>query len=216
MEDGLHEAGQRLAIDIGTPLFLEVRGIPGKYKSRLIGMDAGRYLIITMPHCPEAAACKVDEDTFLKVRYVHGGNVFGFTSFVKGVITSPVRLLVIAYPKQVAEQSLRKSERFDCYLPCKAGIHDATADGTIVDISIAGCRCVMPYTPTDQADDHPSIDDTITLKLTTHEAGELVIKGTIVNTTEYHGAVRLGISFGEPEPATARILEKVIMPFTMD
>jgi c-di-GMP-binding flagellar brake protein YcgR len=216
VEDGLHEAGQRLDIDIGTPLFLEVRGIPGKYKAKLIGMDAGRYLVITMPHCPGPTECKVGEDTFLKVRYVHGGNVFGFTSYVMGPVSHPVRLLIIAYPKQVAEQSLRKAERFDCYLPCKASIHDANADGTIVDISIAGCRCVMPLSPTDQADSHPGIDDAITLRLTTHEAGEVTLSGTIVNTTEYHGAVRLGVSFGKLEPAAAGALEKVIMPFTMD
>lgn len=216
MEETTEGTGQRLDIDIATPLFLEIQEVTGKFKSKLIGMDIGRYLVLATPQGQLPPGAKVGLDTFLKVRYVHRGSVFGFGSYVKGIISRPVRMLIIAYPKQVAEQSLRKAERFDCHIPCQAVIDSLQSEGTIVDISMAGCRCMIPVPATQSAESRPTIDGRIELHLHTHEAGEVVLHAVVVNITEQHGAAQLGIRFDDKNSAAIAALEKVIMPFSME
>lgn len=215
--DTEHDAtGMRLDIDIGTPLFLEVRGVPGKFKSKLIGMDVGRFLIIATPAGQLPPGAKVDPDTFIKVRYVHQGSVYGFETFVRGIVIRPARLLLVAYPQQVAEQSLRKAERFDCHIACEMVIGSSRSPGTLVDISTTGGRCVVPVHPNDDAKTRPAVGAEIALHLHTHEAGEVVLPARVVNINEHHGAAQLGLCFGEVAGTAMTALEKVVMPFTMD
>ena len=79
------------------------------------------------------------------IRYVHGGNIYGFRTTLIGLIREPVRLVVLAYPDLVESMNLRKEERFPCMLPVilkeAARMNDEEYHGVVSDLSTGGCGC---------------------------------------------------------------------------
>ncbi|MBI5463219.1 MAG: flagellar brake protein [Gammaproteobacteria bacterium] len=211
MNDVTIDTGTRINIEMGTPLFVEIDGIEGKLKSKLIGLEPGSYLVIATPHGPPGARSKFTPGNRVTLRYVNQGSVYGFETGILGDVRTPVNLLLIAYPRMIVEKSLRKAERFDCYIPCHIEAAGITGDGTIVDISMAGCRCIIPPIIGKQPPRQPpAVGSDIGFSVTTPEGGKLALKANIVNTTEYHSAARVGVVFQPLDEAVRKQLEKVI------
>ena len=190
-----NNTGLRLNINSGTSLQIEIQGHDAKIKTKLIGMETWEYLIIKAPVGIAGIRNKMVEGNKVTVRYIQEGSVYGFEAFILAVIDKPVSLLIIDYPHAVAEKSLRKTERKDCYINCMISIDDKESEGALVDISTTGCRCIAPniYTPDLSS---PKIGTNITIVFDSPaEDWQMVLEGEIVNTTEYHAAARLGIKF---------------------
>lgn len=203
-------SGLRLNMDLGTALQIEIQGLDAKIKTKLIGMESWEYLIIKAPVGYAGIRNKMVEGNKVIVRYVQEGNVYGFEAFILAVIDKPTSLLVIDYPKVVAEKTLRKSERKDCYINCMIEINGQETEGALVDISTTGCRCIAPNIRTKDAQD-PQIGSSIILVFDSPaEDWQMVLEGSIANTTEYHAAARLGIKFDEGVEDKIPHIEKLI------
>lgn len=219
----------RLNIEIGTPLFIELQGVQGKLKSKLIGMEPWEYLIIQAPVGTAAIREHMVKGGRVVVRYVHEDGIYAFEAYVQGSMERPARLLLIDYPQKVVNKSLRKQDRYDCYLPCYVEMDRASGEGAIVDISEAGCRCIVPGVAEHGEHRPPAEGSEIRISLRgpepestagdrsaeqvvaqAEQAAPVVLKGIIVNTTEYHSAARVGVQFTDLDEAGLHRIRKVI------
>jgi hypothetical protein len=123
---------------LGTTLQLQIQGL-GVTLSTLTGMEEGQYILIKTPPFAELAT-KLHEKNHIIVRYVNGGEVFGFRTTLIAIIREPVRFSILSYPMNVESINLRKHERVNCMVP--AGIklvEGGHYEGIVVDMSIGGC-----------------------------------------------------------------------------
>jgi hypothetical protein len=128
---------------IGMRMVITIEGL-GTFKSTLIGMEHGQYLIIKLPMIPDIPVKYLRQNDFV-VRYVHAGGVYGFRTSLVSLIKEPMRLFVLDYPNKIESLNLRKNERYECLIPAVAKILQANAtpfewQGFIADISPFGCR----------------------------------------------------------------------------
>ena len=135
--------GKRLAIELGTSLTFEIKGVPTRIRTQLFGMDTNKYLILKAPQPKLIRGLEsfLMADKPVKVRYAFDGSVFSFDSTIMGSVTKPVSLLFITCPEKVVEHQIRDSQRVDCFLPSKIEVNDLVLQGTIIDISRSGCQC---------------------------------------------------------------------------
>lgn len=202
--------GLRLNMDLGTALQIEIQGLDAKIKTKLIGMENWEYLILKAPVGYAGIRSKMVEGNKVVVRFVQEGSVYGFESFILGVTDKPTSLLIIDYPRTVAEKSLRQAQRKDCYITAAITIDGEESEGAVVDISKGGCRCIAPNLTSDDIAG-PQIGSSITLVFDSPaENWQMVLEGMIVNTTEYHAAARLGIKFSDSVVDKMAHIEKLI------
>jgi c-di-GMP-binding flagellar brake protein YcgR len=130
---------------IGATLKLQIGGTDARLTSELIGVEEDKYLIIRMPPVPSVGTVSnllslLYKGNTVVVRYLHKGTIFGFKSCIYHVITDPVKLIFLEYPKKVEDYNLRAHRRVDCYLPASVGVAGNTIEGAITDISREGCH----------------------------------------------------------------------------
>jgi len=128
---------------LGHPMQLSFEGI-GTFKSQLIGMEYGSCLIVKLPPVTDIVT-KLYQKNHIVVRYLHGGNVYGFRSTLIGIIKEPLRLFILAYPDVIDSLNVRKNERYSCLI--SASVRTSATDpiewelyGFITDISAGGCK----------------------------------------------------------------------------
>ncbi len=135
----------KLEIDIGANLQIQVGLLADRMDSSLIGICPGKYLIIGMPRGSEQVMAPLHEEgTSLIIRYIHHGNVYGFRSALLHALARPERLLFISYPAQVQVYELRNYPRVACFLPARAAIDHQLFDGSVINVSRTGARFAFP------------------------------------------------------------------------
>lgn len=128
------------------------------YGSTLLGWKDRAWLVCEWPiqlgHDRQIAA-----GTACTVSYLHDGKLVGYRSEIRDLITAPVPLLFVAYPKSVEEMHLRKHLRVSANEPTllMRAAHDnpsgsalPTSDyfgGLLKDLSEAGCSVVLAQRP---------------------------------------------------------------------
>ena len=129
-------------MQIGATLKIQIEGEKKRLTSELMGVEEDEYVVIKTPSLQYMSHVSnlLYEGNTVIVRYLHKGTVFGFKSHIKYVITNPIKLLILEYPKKIEIQNLRKHRRVDCYLPASVRITGNTIEGTIIDISREGCQ----------------------------------------------------------------------------
>ncbi len=127
-------------MQIGGTLKIQLEGEKKRLTSELMGVEEDKYLVIKSPSLQYMSHVSnlLYEGNTVIVRYLYKGTVFGFKSRIKYVITNPIKLLILEYPKKIENQNLRKHRRVDCYLPASVRITGNTIEGTIIDISREG------------------------------------------------------------------------------
>ncbi|MBA7540309.1 hypothetical protein ES705_32605 [subsurface metagenome] len=214
--DGLH-TGTRLLIELGTSLQVEIAGVEARFKSILIGMDPHEYVIIKAPGvgCTSLIKEALLPGTRVTVRYIHDGTVFGFqsqlmdnlfTPVMMDNIFTPVKLLFIDYPETVENYNLRSLERMDCFLPVKIELEDKEKQGTILDITEKGCRCLFNVL-NDEKMMSLQLHDHITLKCQFPGIeDEQLISGEVRNIHSDRHEMVFGIEFHEITPEIQKII----------
>jgi c-di-GMP-binding flagellar brake protein YcgR len=132
----------RLDMALRTDLMVQMEGVEGYLKSQLVGVVLDRLVVITMPRSNLRIDYNLFMDKQIIVRYLHEGALFGFQSQVVDIISKPVSLMFISYPKVVSCQEIRRHKRVDCFLPSSADLSGHPSDGAIVNISRGGCLFV--------------------------------------------------------------------------
>jgi len=141
---GLEEADQpasglRLQIDLGIKVLLELEKQPEKWNGLLVGMEPERYLIVRVPALA-AAKNHLQPGSHTVCRYICRGNVVQFRTKVLGHVLHPVKLLFLKFPSGFQVLNLRKNPRIECFLPADVDIEGRHYPGTLLDISIGGCK----------------------------------------------------------------------------
>ncbi len=203
--------GQRINIEMGTSLLLNIEGIEGKLKSHLIGLIPSEFIIIKAPIGYSGIKEKLFEGNKVTVRYLQHGQAYGFETFLMTLVTKPKMMLILSYPTTINTVSLRKTERYDCYIPCVLEIEGQDLTGTIMDISLNGCRCLLPELPSKI---QRSVGkDTISGRLkfeSPSNKDNIELSVLAVNKTDYKSTSKIGISFDNLDSGVETSLVKVI------
>jgi c-di-GMP-binding flagellar brake protein YcgR len=147
-------------LSVGLPLKISLVLDQQKvmYGSTLLGWKDHAWLVCEWPlqlgHKQQVAA-----GTPCTVSYLHDGKLVGYRSELRDLITAPVPLLFVAYPKAVEEMHLRKHLRVSANEPIllMRAAHDnpsgsalPTNDyfgGLLKDLSEGGCSVVLVQRP---------------------------------------------------------------------
>jgi hypothetical protein len=185
----------------GTELLLEVDGVYGHLKSELVGYRAGHYLVVRTPVGPPGMNAKLYRGNMLVMRYLHEGNVYGCQTSVLGTASEPEPLLFLGSPKLMQEKSLRSAKRLDTYILCKAAIQHHTVEGTLIDVSRKGLRCILASRLPDDTVLRPRIGDRIAVNAELAGASVAMV-GVVRNEQHFPASVQLGVAFEGNDRAT--------------
>jgi c-di-GMP-binding flagellar brake protein YcgR len=210
-EDGItsndpSKSGKKFFFPVGVPLQVEISGVSIKMSSISVGYLAGHWLIIKYPSTGAfgSIASKLFKGNKITVRYINGGDVFGFRSELLGMTTDPLRLLFISYPTSVFRRSLRSNRRIECYLPAdirsgeKTKDRNVVGDGIIVDISGAGCNFTMIKGSADQVLPDVRVNDMVVFYVQLPGVEDrLEIAGNIRNIQRDSQRINMGVQFND-------------------
>lgn len=187
--------------EFGTEIQLEIDGVASRLQTQLIGIDTDRILIVKTPTMSQIGGINVKlfAGNRVIVRYVFEGVVYGFETAIVEAISSPLRLLFLAYPKLVTARTIRSNPRVNTSLPARLKAGETGADGTVTDISISGCqleirRQHLPETAKLAVD----AEVELTLQLP-GVSGDFQIRGKLRSLRTGERKLEAGISFGELE-----------------
>ncbi len=205
------QLGNRVDIDSGARIMIDVLGTDSKMKSTMIGQVPSEYLIIKMPVGKSGVRSKLYEGNKVTVRYAHHGNVYGFESFILGQVDKPGSMLFLDYPIKIAQASRRGKERHGCYIPCMTRYKDKELVGTILDFSSGGCRCILSEPGKANKSMLPKPDEDLVLTFKSPEdESEMEIDVRVVSATDYHSAARFGMTFNNSEEGIEEKVESLL------
>lgn len=134
----------RVDIDIGNRVFMDINGKSTTVTGIFIGMLKNRFLLTTVPNRYEQVKSGLVNGNTIKVKYLYNGAVFAFKTKVMGKIVSPVKALVLAYPKVVQQQALRENKRNEVKIPGRVKTKRRETKVVIFDINRTGCCFKIP------------------------------------------------------------------------
>ena len=128
-----------LALQFETPLSKK------RYNSERVGMEEGKYWILTIPPIDfDAISGHLASGNPIIVRFMNEGVVCAFQSRVIACVLHPYKLVFVEYPQDIKHYPLRKYPRTGCALPAAILMGGEKIHGSILDISMGGCRfCSM-------------------------------------------------------------------------
>lgn len=187
--------------EFGTEIQLEIDGVASRLQTQLIGIDTDRILIVKTPTMSQIGGINVKlfAGNRVIVRYVFEGVVYGFETAIVEAISSPLRLLFLAYPKLVTARTIRSNPRVNTSLPARLKAGETGADGTVTDISISGCQLEIRrenLPATAKLDVDADVDLTLQLP---GVGGDFQIRGKLRSLRTGERKLEAGISFGELE-----------------
>ncbi len=189
------EYGKRISLEIGIPVQMKMDGVSFPLQSVLVGMEIDEYLILKVPGQYANIKHKLFPGADIVVRYIFHGIVFGFQTKLIEVITRPVKLLFLEYPKIIEHHDLRSHKRAQSIFPTTIKTKDRANNGAIIDISKNGCRC---HILASQKEPLPpvQVDDEISLTCRFPGiSGDHVIHGIVRNVKRTRRDLIIGIEF---------------------
>ncbi len=137
-------ANEDLHMEIGARLFISFDGMAAPLQSTLVGMEPGRYLLLKTP----AMFAKVDHDLFkvkdLIIKSIVKGTIYAFRSKLVDIISKPMKLMFIEYPRKIEQHELRSDKRYKCSIGIQMQVNGKKITGTLENIGKGGCRCSIP------------------------------------------------------------------------
>ncbi|MDQ5987825.1 MAG: hypothetical protein CSYNP_03571 [Syntrophus sp. SKADARSKE-3] len=124
-------------IYFGTMMQLAFEGL-GSSRSTLIGMEAGKFLIVSTPPIAEIRT-KLFKKNHCVIRYLSSGKVYAFRCTLLSIINEPFRISILSYPESIENVNLRKHERISCILDAAVSYCQKLYEGNVIDLSIGGC-----------------------------------------------------------------------------
>jgi len=195
LPDEIANLGQRIAVDIGIPVKIELEGIEFALQSTIVGLENNKYIIIKAPEPFQRVEHKLFKGNDLIVRYISDGTVYAFQTKVMETILKPVPLLFVEYPRIIQHHDLRVQKRLDCHIPVRVVLDDQENIGCILDLAVSGCRCIIraaknkTLLPCD-------LDNRLNLKCIIPGSKEIItLTGIVKNLKRTRKEIDLGINF---------------------
>ncbi|MEA2108680.1 MAG: flagellar brake protein [Pseudomonadota bacterium] len=186
-------------IDLGTPLQVQLEKMPDRFKSVLVGVDPGQYMIIHQPLAENAKAIFVPGKTIV-VRFLHRGSVYGFQAEIICVVEVPAALLLIKYPAKIEDHNLRNHKRVDCYLPSHLLVGKMTFNSRIIDLSKGGCQVALEISEMEGISNPMDVDQQVNLSFCLPGlVDELNLEGVVKKILNDKNQIKIGLKFNEIE-----------------
>lgn len=191
-----------LSVGLAVKLSLALDGQKVMYGSTLLGWKDHAWLVCEWP-LPLSHDQRIDRGTPCTVSYLHEGKLVGYRSEIRDLITSPVPLLFVAYPKAVEEMHLRKHLRASANEPILLMQADTTntsmsvlpansyLGGLLKDLSGGGCSVILVRRP-----EWVRSGATVRLEFELPGLGHITnLTGVVKSVEVQHGSEAIGIEF---------------------
>lgn len=188
-----------LLIDPGVKLLIQMEGLTTvPVSSYFVGMEVDEYIAIKYPTPFPAVKHKIFPGTEFIIRYLFKGAIYAFQTKVIDVITKPVRLVFLEYPKMIADRNIRAAKRSRAFIPGSLKTSKFHSYIVIVDLSKKGCRLQF-LSPAKDRDKIPRKDESISINCQFPGVeGEKSVQGIIRNSEKKKDFLTLGVEFVEP------------------
>lgn len=195
LPDDIAELGKRIAVEIGIPIKVELEGIEIPLQSIIVGLENNKYLIIKAPEPFQRVEHKLFKGNELIVRYISDGTVYAFQTRVLEIITKPLSLLFLEYPRIIQHHELRVQKRLHCHIPARVLFADQENLGCILDLAVSGCRCLI-RSDKNQGLIPCDLDSKLSLKCIVPGSKEMItLIGSVKNLKRTRKEIDLGINF---------------------
>jgi len=135
----LSTLGQRIPLEIGSPIKLEFPRQEILFESVVVGMLQDNYLIVSNPQPFSNMEDLVGGEQRVIIKYVHKGRVWMFKSQLLKAVDSPSQLLFFEYPGVIHYHEMRKEKRIPIFIPSTFHINEEPElYGTLIDLSATG------------------------------------------------------------------------------
>ncbi len=186
-------------LEIGIKLLIDFDERAVSFRSILVGIEHGKYLLLKTPKPFE----KMDHDRFktqeLIIKTLYKGTIYAFRSKLMTVISKPSKLMFIEYPGKIEHHELRSHKRFKCSIVAQTQVNERERSGVIENISKGGCRCTIEVFPTDAGFGSNLLNNTIPFRCYfPGSKEEISFIGEIKNTNKKSGEIAVGVKFVYP------------------
>jgi len=191
---------KNFCLEIGIKLLIDFDDLVVPFRSTLVGIEDGKYLILKAP----GPIGRIDHDLFkvenLIVKSLYKGTIYAFRSKVINIVSKPSKLMFIEYPREIEHHELRSHKRFKCNIATRSAADKKEKNGVIRNISKGGCLCVIETFSTDENLPHELLNGTISFKCNfPGSKGEVNFMGEIRNKIKKPGEIGVGIKFIYPD-----------------
>jgi hypothetical protein len=142
------ESGLEACLEVGLNVFLDTQ--PGshnatRYPGFVRGWEKGSHIVLGLQRGAVLPTVRKGKDCV--VRFMHEGEVFGFTARFGDAMTDiDFPLLQLHWPHEIARLQVRKHERVPIHISCTLHLEgDQEESGTIGDLSGGGCSIVSSH-----------------------------------------------------------------------
>lgn len=187
---------KNFSLEIGCRLLIDFDSLAVSFRSTLVGIEHGRYLLLKAP----GPFGKMDDDMFkvadMVVKSLYKGTIYAFRSRLMSVISQPSQLMFIEYPKKIEHHELRSHKRFKCSIVAQAQVNEQERGGVIENISRGGCLCILEAFSTDMNPPNGLLNNTIPFRCRfPGSKGEVGFTGEIKNARKKSDEIAVGIQF---------------------
>lgn len=194
-----------LPITLGTELLIELVAMKQRIKSSLVGMEAGKYLIVRLSQNDLIGSFRSEQvkTSPMIIRYLHRGTVYGFKASITNIVSEPAKLFFVTYPAKLDEFAVRNDSRHECILPALTMMGNDFVDMVILDISPQGCLCMIKTNgqKSETVYGGVQVNKTINIQVQFPGAeGKFGLPGKIRNVSKDVDRVLIGVQFDEMPP----------------
>ncbi len=193
-ENPTENQGIRINAELGCEIFIQIKGLKERLSSYLVGIIPGVNLIIKTPQLADIQELLAD-GSYVVLRYVHLGQIYGFRSKVMRSIISPSRLTFLSYPDNIEKINLRKNARVSCYIPATLTYTDAKIKGVTTNISQSGIKFTTRSIEGLKTNQLPAEDNIMISFPVLGKEGVQEFQGRIRNKSYADKEISLGIEF---------------------
>ncbi len=204
------KSGQRLHLELGTPMMLQLTGMDAQVRTVFVGLEVDKYFTLSLPRLADFEDL-LWPGNLAVLRYINAGKVYGFeTKILSLYYKKPIRVLYLAYPPQVEILNLREAPRIDCYLPALATCHQNEVRGAILDIGPKGIRFGSTQCSDEQVADL-QMDDPVVVSCYFPGLAEVQnLPCTVRNVHVGQLMTTLGLAFSDVSPEVVSAIQKYV------
>ncbi len=198
-------------ISLGTEVTIEVEGVEERFKSRMIGVDGERFLILRTPVSIAAGLLRTNltAGTKLIIRYLHQGTVWGFRSSVIQPVGGEIGVVFAAFPKEVENYDLRAAQRVEAHIPVMLVNGEKSVEGMIVDLSATGARLLFETSLIKELALSPSAPVTLLARFDTKDEPTR-LESIVRSLREDSERTSLGLQYDSPSPEAIAAISSYI------
>lgn len=128
----------KILIEVGFILNITEKVSQQRFRAKVIGIYDHSFLIIEL--FDSEVHVKLTKEQAVVIRYFHEGLAYGFESMIVEIDNYHDDIFFIKYPYNIEKFNVRDVPRVPCLLPAVFEINNEKINGSVVDLSIKGCK----------------------------------------------------------------------------